>query len=192
MLPYYYGPLATAVELARDARLITKGRPSPTAAFAAAAEARALAQQHDAAASSHAMRNARNLLEQGGGGDEEDAWAFPYRRLLLYLSGAYTALGQTRQAREVQREALTLYPDHTGIDPALLHLESAICLALDRSPSEACQLATATYLQLPSGHRTQIISARAQHVIAAVPSAMRNARPVRELGEILALPPGQV
>jgi tetratricopeptide (TPR) repeat protein len=192
MLPYYYGPLDDAVELAREARHITRGRPSPTAAFAAAAEARALAQRGDAAGTAQAIHHARQLLEHCDGGDEQDAWAFPYRRLLLYLSGAHTALGQIRQARDAQREALALYPDHTGIDPALLHLEAAICLALERSPSEACQLAATTYLQVPSGHRTPILSARARHVIDAIPPAMRNARPVRELGEILALPPSAV
>ncbi len=192
MLPYYYGPLDDAVELAREARHITRGRPSPTAAFASAALARALAQRDDADGTAKEIQNARQLLEHCDGGDELDAWAFPHRRLLLYLSGAYTALGQTRNARKAQLEALSLYPDHTGIDPALLHLEAAICLALDHSPSEACQLATTTYLQVPSGHRTPILGARAQHVIDAIPPAMRNARPVRELGEILALPPGAV
>lgn len=126
------------------------------------------------------------------GFQEDDAWAVPRRRLLLYLSGAHTALGQTRQARGAQREALAMYPDHTGIDPALLTLEAAICLVHERSPGEACQLAAATYLQVDPGHRTTILNARAQHVVQAIPRAMRRTRTVRELGEILALPPGPV
>jgi hypothetical protein len=52
--------------------------------------------------------------------DDDDAFAFPERRMLLYLSGAYTFLGHNRQARAVQQQALALYPNHTGIDPALL------------------------------------------------------------------------
>lgn len=193
MLPFYYGPLDDAVALAREARRLTRGRPSPTAAFAAAAEARALARRNDAAGTAQAIHHARQLMDHcDTGGEDDDAWAFPRRRLLLYLSGAHTALGQTRLARQAQREALALYPDHTGIDPALLHLEAAICLAIERSPSEACQLATATYLQVPDGHRTPILNARARHVIEIIPPAMRTARPVRELGEILALPSGPV
>ena len=193
MLPYYYGPLDDAVTLAREARHLTRGRPSPTAAFAAAAEARALARRGDVAGTAQAIHHARQLMGYcDSGAEEDDAWAFPHRRLLLYLSGAHTALGQTRQAREAQREALGMYPDHTGIDPALLTLEAAICLAHERSPSEACQLAAATYLQVDPGHRTTILNARAQHVVQAIPPAMRRTRTVRELGEILALPPGGV
>jgi len=37
------------------------------------------------------------------------AFAFPERRMLLYLSGAYTFLGHNRQARVVQQQALALY-----------------------------------------------------------------------------------
>jgi tetratricopeptide (TPR) repeat protein len=193
MLPYYYGPIDAAVELAREARLLTRGRPSATAAFAAAAEARALAQRHDEAGAAQAIAHAIAAFDRcDNPGDEGDAWAFPHRRLLLYLSGAYTALGQTRRAREIQQQALALYDDQTGIDPALLHLEAAIGLAHDRSPSEACQLASATYLQVPAAHRTPILVARAQYVITAVPPGMRGTRQVRELGEILALPPSTV
>ena len=190
MLPYYYGPLESAVALAREARLIARNRPSPTGAFAAAAEARALARQGDAAGAELAIRHARNTFEQSGHGVADDAFAFPERRLLLYLSGAHTYLGQSRQARLVRDQAFALYPNRAGIDPALMGLEEAICLAQDHSATEACQLASATYLHVPEGHRTPILSARAQDVLEVLPASMRTARAARELGEILALPPG--
>lgn len=190
MLPYYYGPLESAVSLAREARLLSRSRPSATGSFAAAAEARALARQGNATGAEHAIRYARTTFEQCGHGPEGDAFAFPERRLLLYLSGAHTYLGQTRQARIVQQQALALYPDESGIDPALLRLEEAICLAQDRSLTEACQLACATYLQVPQAHRTPILGARARHVIDVLPARMRSTRAARELGEVLALPPG--
>ncbi|MBP2400793.1 XRE family transcriptional regulator [Streptomyces syringium] len=189
MLPYYYGPLADAVALAREARLLARGRPTATGAFAAA-EARALARQGDNAGAETAIHYARQMFEQSEAGPEDDAFAFPARRLLLYLSGAYTALGRSTQARQVQDEALPLYPARTGIDPALLRLEAAICLANDHSPTEACQLAVATYLQVPSAHRTPILEERARHVIAVLPPAIRNGRAAKELTEVLALPAG--
>ncbi|MET9953827.1 hypothetical protein ABZ135_20040 [Streptomyces sp. NPDC006339] len=69
----------------------------------------------------------------------------PEHRYLLYKSGTLTALGHRREARQVQEQALVLYQDKTGTDPALLRLEAAICCyARDRSPDEACQLACAT------------------------------------------------
>ncbi|MGY1455798.1 hypothetical protein [Streptomyces sp. SS8] len=191
MLPYY-GPLESAISLAREARLLLRHRFSVTGAFAAAAEARALARQGDASGAGEALRNARSVFEKCEHGPVEDAFAFPERRLLLYLSGVYTFLGRSRQAREVQQRALSLYPSHSGIDPALLRLEQAICLAREKNLTEACRLAGAAYLQASPAHRTTILGARARHVIEALPPSARSARAVRELGEILALPPGTV
>lgn len=188
MLPYYYGPIEAAVSLTREARLMTRARPTATAAFAAAAEARALAQLGDSASAEHAIDSAQRVFEQCDPGTDNDAFAFPARRLLLYLSGAYTALGRSIQARRVQQEALALYPARTGIDPALLRLEAAICLAHESSPGEACQMAGETYLQVPVEHRTTILGARAQQVIDVLPTSARSARAVRELSDILALP----
>ncbi|MEN2422986.1 XRE family transcriptional regulator [Streptomyces rimosus] len=191
MLPYYYGPLTAAIRLAHEAKLICRGRPTATGSFAAAAEARARAQQGDQYGAQAAIRYAQDMFAQCTPGADTDAFAFPERRFLLYLSGAYTALGHTMQARRVQSQGLALYPARTGIDPSLLHLEAAICLARDRSPTEACDLAGATYLKVPSAHRTRIVEQRARQVIGVLPPAIRRGPAVRQLQEILALPPGQ-
>ena len=190
MLPYYYGPLASAVALAREARLLAHGQASATAALAAAAEARAVARLGDAAAAAHAIRHARAAFEQCDPGDEQDAFAFPARRLLLYLSGAYTFLGRHHQARDARRQALPLYAGQPGIDPALLNLEEALCLAREHRVNEACQLAEKTYLQVPPLHRTPILGARVQHVIKLLPAAETSSRAVKGLSEVLALPVG--
>ncbi|TSB25111.1 XRE family transcriptional regulator [Streptomyces benahoarensis] len=171
MLPYYYGPLESAVSLARDARIMTRSKPSPTAVFAAVAEARALAQQGNRAGADERVREAQVLFDRLPADANEDAFAFPRRRFLLYLSGVFTAMGRTSQARSVQEEALALYPSHTAIDPALLHLEAALCLAHDRSATEACQLASITYMRVPEAHRTPILGARARRVIDQLPGA---------------------
>ncbi|MBJ3812338.1 XRE family transcriptional regulator [Streptomyces flavofungini] len=190
MLPYYYGPLEGAVTLGREARLLSRGRPTSTASFAAAAEARALARQGNTAEAESTIIVAQRLYEQCEPGDQDDAFAFPERRMLLYMSGVYTAMGRSSQARKVQEQALALYPARTGIDPALLQLEAAICLALDRSPSEACQLAGAAFLKVPAGHRTHILEERARDVLDVLPPGIKSGRAARELTEILALPTG--
>ncbi|MEW2626210.1 helix-turn-helix transcriptional regulator [Streptomyces sp. NPDC048106] len=194
MLPFYYGPLEAAVALAREARIISRGRPSATAAFASAAEARALAKLGDTEGAEAALRYAATAFEQSGtrGPADNDAFGFPERRFRLYESGTLTALGRTSQARRVQEAALRLYPSKTGIDPALLHLESALCLAHDRSPTEACQLAATTFLRIAPEHRTPIVEERAREVIGALPPGAQSGRAARELREILALPPGQM
>ncbi|MFK4688207.1 hypothetical protein RKD22_001142 [Streptomyces pristinaespiralis] len=120
MLPFYYGPVANAVNLCREARMISsRARTSVTHAFAAAAEARALAKlgaDADADADAEAevaLRYATKVFEQFGGDSADDAFAFPERRYLLYKSGTLTALGHTRAARQVQEQALALYRDKT-------------------------------------------------------------------------------
>ncbi|MFF4924167.1 hypothetical protein ACFY4B_26595 [Kitasatospora sp. NPDC001261] len=192
MLPYYYGPLAAAAQLAREARLLSRGRPSPTAVFAVAAEARALARLGDHDGAKATIRLAQDLFEHCHGGADNDAWAFPERRLWLYLSGAFTALGQTMQARHAQQQALALYPkDHSGIDPALLRLEEAMCLVIEHHPVDALQLAVHTYSEVPAPHRTAILGARAQEVIDILPNQLQAGRPARQFAQALALPAGR-
>ncbi|MZE78446.1 hypothetical protein [Streptomyces xinghaiensis] len=157
-------------------------------AFAVAAEARALALQGNRSEAAARVKDAHGVFDQLAPRSDDDAFAFPLRRFLLYLSGTFTALGQVSEARKVQEEALSLYPARTGIDPALLRLEAAICLAHDRSATEACQLATAAYLQVPVEHRTAILGARARHVIDRLPGTSRRIAAARELGELLQLP----
>lgn len=191
MLPFYYGPVEAAVALAREARMIARGRATGTTAFAAAAEARARAKLGDAEGAQAAIQHAQAIFEQADEAAEDDAFTFPLRRLLLYTSGTYTELGPTSQARRVQAEALALYPEGAGIDPTLLRLEAAIGLARDRSPAEACELAGQTYLEMLPAHRTPLVEERAREVIHRLPTAIRGSRAVRELGEILELSPGQ-
>ncbi|WP_282697626.1 helix-turn-helix transcriptional regulator [Streptomyces sp. CC208A] len=193
MLPFYYGPIAQAVNLCREARVISgKARTSATHAFAAAAEARALAKLGAEAEADDALRYATKAFEQFGGDSADDAFAFPARRYLLYRSGTLTALGRTREARQAQEQALVLYQDKTGIDPALLRLEAAICYARDRSPDEAFQLAGATFLRMDPAHRTPIVEERAREVVEVLPPAIRTSRAARELLEIIELPPGRM
>ncbi|MFE2724075.1 tol-pal system YbgF family protein [Kitasatospora sp. NPDC059327] len=191
MLPYYYGPLERAVSLTREARLLNRGRATAAGAFAAAAEARARARQGDVEGARTAIAQAHDLFDRCPPSAPDDAWAFPRRRLLLYLSGAHTALGEVQDARQAQDEALSLYPDHSGIDPALLALEHAMCLAQEHDATEACELARHTVLAVPEAHRTEILGVRAQEVINILPARVRATRAVRELGEVLALPTGK-
>ncbi|MFF7400676.1 helix-turn-helix domain-containing protein [Streptomyces murinus] len=194
MLPYYYGPLEAAAALAREARIIARGRPTITAAFAAAAEARALAKLGNAEHAQVALRHATVTFEQvrADGASDHDAFGFPERRFRLYESGTLTALGHTRRARQAQEHAMSLYPARTGIDPALLGFEAALCLAHDRDPTAACRLASVTYLRIAPEHRTTIVQERARDVLGALPPAARTTQAPRELTEILALPPGQM
>ncbi|WP_371647950.1 MULTISPECIES: helix-turn-helix domain-containing protein [unclassified Streptomyces] len=191
MLPFYYGPLDEAVKLTRQARTILRARPVRTTAFAAVAEARALAKLHDTHAAQVALRDALTVFEHSREEHlaDNDAFGFPERRFRLYQSGTLTALGRTSQARRVQEAALRLYPRTSGIDPALLHFEAALCLAHEGSLTDACELTATTFLGIVAEHRTPIVEERAREIVAALPPGAQLSRPARELREILALAP---
>lgn len=190
MLPYYYGHLAEAVRLAREAQMLTRGRPCSAAALAAAAEARALARLGQAAEAETAMRRSQEAFDQLSEPDEELAFRFTERRLLLYLSGTLTYLGATRRAGDIQATALARYRDDDGIDPVLIRLDQAICLATDGDLDDGCQLAEATLNAMAPQHRTGIVLARTADLIAVLPESYRHGRPVQNLKQALALPPG--
>ncbi|MGP4112298.1 hypothetical protein ACTWP5_15465 [Streptomyces sp. 4N509B] len=191
MLPYYYGPLDRAVRLAHEARLLSQhgSRATTTAAFAAAAEARARARGGDRTGAEKAMRLAQESYAHAAPAAANDAWSFPERRLLLYLSGTLTYLRLDQRARQVRRQAFDLYRAHPGgIDPALLTLDEALCLLHEHHLAEACRLAGQAYTDVPPGHRTPILGTRARNIIEAVPTRLRANRAARELDALLSLP----
>jgi transcriptional regulator with XRE-family HTH domain/tetratricopeptide (TPR) repeat protein len=191
MLPYYYGHVAEALRLTRDAQLIAGGRTGSPVALAAAGEARALARLGDTQDAEAALRRCQDAFERAAEPDEEIAFRFTERRLMLYLSGTLTNLGETRQASEIQQAALARYGADDGIDPVLVHLDQAICLALDGALTDGCQLAQATLNAMPAQHRTGVVLARTADLIAAIPEGHRTSRAVTHLREAIALPAGR-
>lgn len=151
----------------------------------AAADARVRAHRGDQEGTRTAITRARDLFEHSRPTTQaDDAWAFPYRRLQLYLSGAYTALGDTAQAGQ---GATPLRRPHRHRPGAAM--AGAGDVPGQTAQSEACQLARETYLTVPADHRTQILGARAADIIKITPENVRP-RAARELGELLALPSG--
>jgi tetratricopeptide (TPR) repeat protein len=142
MLPYYYyGDPNQTVHLAREAQAIARDTPCAATALAAAAEARALARLGRREESETAMRHAQDVFERAAASSGDDAFSFPAQRLLFYLSGALTNLGETTRAADVQRQALDLYDQAFPIDPALLRLDQAIGLAGEDAVEDACHVA---------------------------------------------------
>jgi tetratricopeptide (TPR) repeat protein len=187
MLPYYYGQVEQTVRLAREAQALVQGVPCHPAALAAAAEARALARLGRRDDAEQAMRRAQSLLDVLDGQDEDVAFRFTEKRLLLYLSGTLTYLGQRDRARRVQEQALARYSHEPSIliDPALIQLDQAVGEAAGGDSDGACQLATTVIQQLPAEHRTRIVLTRARDVVRAAPSANRRRPLVSELRELV-------
>ena len=66
-----------------------------------------------------------------------------------------------------------------------------MCLATEGDVTEASSYARDTLLDLSEAERLGIIAGRAPQLVAAMPSATRTLPPVRELNDLLMLPPGQ-
>ncbi|WP_346533805.1 hypothetical protein [Micromonospora sp. DPT] len=174
MLPYYFGDPAQTVAMA-DAALAVTSIASSSGALAAAGRARALARIGAAEQARSAVDQARRLFDQAGDEDTDVAFRFPAKRLLFYLSGAYTWLGDTGEAYRVQDEALRLYGavPAVPIDVALIALDRSICLARDRRATEAAVTALDAVADLPEAQRTEIILTRATDVARAIPEESR-------------------
>ncbi|MEV0134688.1 hypothetical protein AB0H83_40285 [Dactylosporangium sp. NPDC050688] len=175
MLPYYFGDPRRTVSLA-DAALALSEAASPSSALAAAARARALARLGAVDAARAAIGEARRSFDEVGDADSDEAFRFPAKRLLFYLSGATTWIGDTAAAYGVQEAALQLYqasPVKTLIDPALIRLDQAMCLASDRRTAEAAAEAQKAVDELPRLQRTELVLARAADVVEAVPRSKR-------------------
>jgi transcriptional regulator with XRE-family HTH domain len=189
MLPYYYGHVEHAVRLAREAQALVPAIPCHPAALAAAAEARALARLGRADNAEQAMHRAQRLMDALGGQDEDEDIAFEFteKRLLLYLSGTLTYLGQFSRARRVQEQALARYRADAKvvIDPALIKLDQAVGEAAHGDSDDACQLAMTVLEELPAEHRTRIILTRARDVARAIPSGRQRRPIVGELHELV-------
>jgi hypothetical protein len=185
MLPYYFGDPQRTIAIA-DKALTLSARPCGSTALAAAGRARALARTGAAALARDGARQARELFDQVGVADSDAAFEFSAKRLLFYLSGATAWLGDTATAYQLQDEALGLYRDSgvTSIDPTLILMDRATCLAHERHAGEAAIVARDAIIALPPTQRTEIVLTRAQDVVALVPADQR-CGPVVELEDCL-------
>ncbi|WP_433530609.1 hypothetical protein ACQPYA_00165 [Micromonospora sp. CA-263727] len=182
MLPYYFGDPQQTLSLTRSALAVAETPTSSSSALAAAGRARALARLGAVEEARAAIGHARKIFDQVGDDDGDEAFRFPAKRMLLYLSGASTWLGDMTEAYRVQEEALRLYGPYPSapIDPALIALDRSMCLVQDRRAAEAAALALEAVMGLPAPQRTEIVLTRAGEVVSAIPARHRG-------GEVAAL-----
>lgn len=87
----------------------------------------------------------------------DPALGYTERQLLFTVGNAWTHVGRTEDAWRAQRLALDLYPPDQYLDPTLLRLDRAMCLARSGEPEEAYRTATETLASLPDEHRTGMV-----------------------------------
>jgi tetratricopeptide (TPR) repeat protein len=189
LLPYYYGHVGEAVDLAREAQRLLPETGGDTAALAYATAARALARGGDHDDARAALWRAETLLD--GSAATDDSLRFSRKRFLLYASGVFTHLGDSAGASAVQEEALRLYDAEPGnvLGPALIRLDRAVGMAERGDVVAACGLARAVAVRLPAEHRDAIVVNRMSDVLRAVPESARAQTPATDLRTLLgALP----
>ncbi|MCX4728397.1 helix-turn-helix domain-containing protein [Streptomyces sp. NBC_01306] len=188
---YYCGDIEGAVELACRAQYLAGGLPCVGPALAAPLEARALARLSKPEAAADALSRAEVALKRLPVADQIDsAFGYSESQLRFHSGNALTHLGSTSRARTEQDRALELYPASDHMDRTLIHLDQAMCLAIDGDVAGAALHATNTVVGLPLSHRSPLIIYRAQDVAVKVPEA-REVSEVRVLREVLALRPGE-
>jgi hypothetical protein len=136
------------------------------------------------------MRRAQETFELIDEGDSDDAFRFPEKRYLFYLSGALSYIGNLEEVTDYQDRALRLYcesRDGFVIDPTLMSLDRAMCMVLTGDTGDGCRLAGKTITDLPGEHRTRIIWIRGRDIIRSVPSTERRLSAVNQLREVMAM-----
>lgn len=185
LLPLYYGDVADAVRLARDAAMVGAQNPSVASALAPTIEALGLAQL--AAAEAHdALRTAREQAQAlDGAYRRESVFGFSERRWNFYEGKILSYLGRSEEAWAIHDQALRLYPEDVVGDPALIYFDRAIGLVRGQQLDAGCALATRTLAELPAEHRTDIFVRAAKRVLAMVPAEQRSRPAVVECREVI-------
>jgi hypothetical protein len=118
------------------------------------------------------------------------AFVYNEAQLRFHESNALTHLGDTRAAWLAQERALELVAPTDFMDRAFIRLDRAMCLAAEGDATAASSYVRDTLLGLSEAERVGIITSRARQIVAALPSATRTLPPVRELNDLLMVPPG--
>ncbi|WP_435059383.1 hypothetical protein [Streptomyces sp. bgisy060] len=154
----YYGTPASAHEQATRARQILGDAVGPATTRGLLVEARALARLGRGDETLPLLRQAEDAFGRLTAEDREDpSFGHTERQFLWHLGNAWTHLGRTEDAWQVQRRALDLYPPTEYLDPTLIRLDRAVCLARVGEPEEAYRTAAQALTSLPDEHRTGMV-----------------------------------
>jgi hypothetical protein len=105
----------------------------------------------------------------------------------VHLSHAFTALGDTRRARESQQRALELSAPTSTMTRSLLTIDAATCDHHDGDTEQACLRTTAVLTDLPTAYRTGLVHRRALDLYQSIPARCHRESTARELRHALQL-----
>ncbi|MGH8571401.1 MAG: hypothetical protein ACREX8_02345 [Gammaproteobacteria bacterium] len=120
-----------------------------------------------------ALRNAERATEYRGE-DRFTAYSCPWYRVGRFASEVYTHLGDTKQARAIQDQALGAYPAAAATDRTFLALDQADCLRQEGYPRDAARHATQTLLSLRPECAVPVLLDRADEVADSIGTTGRS------------------
>ncbi|MGW0822540.1 hypothetical protein [Streptomyces sp. NPDC002845] len=154
----YYGSPASAYDQAARARHALGNSAGPAASRALVVEARALARLGRGNEAFPLLQQAEDTFDLLTHEERNDpALGYTERQLLFTVGNAWTHVGRTEEAWRAQRLALDLYPADEYLDPTLIRMDRAVCLARSGEPEEAYRTATEALTSLPDEHRTGMV-----------------------------------
>jgi tetratricopeptide (TPR) repeat protein len=178
---FYDRNLISAIESAQHAETLSNV-PNVGSVLATALEARAnaiLGRQDEATS---AASRAENYLESLDSSlIEPSAFGYDEAQLRFHQGSALTQLGKTRAALAAQERALELYPEENYLDRALVQLDKAQCLILDRDFASAIELAAATFSELERSQAKGMIAGRVMEILELLTPEAQSRSEVLEL-----------
>jgi tetratricopeptide (TPR) repeat protein len=154
----YYGSPTSAYEQATRAHQVLGDFVGPSTSRAFVVEARALARLGRGDEALPLLRHAEDTFSLLTAEDRNDpALGYTERQLLFHLGNAWTHLGSCDDAWQAQQRALEMYSSNEYLDPTLIRLDRAMCLARSGEPEEAYRIAADALTSLPHEHRTGMV-----------------------------------
>lgn len=194
VVPLYFGDPAKTIELARKSQGLAGATPCAASAMAPALEARArarlarLGRRDTARDTQQALQRAESALFRLPADEQGDtAFGYTERQLRFHQGNALTHLGTSAGALEAQDEALRLYPESVTLDRTLIGFDRASCHLQDGEVEHALELGRDILVNMPGGHRTDIVLSRARELGDGLPPSSTGLPVLREFHEALAM-----
>jgi hypothetical protein len=131
----YHEAPTQALHSISKAKVLLGDAPTPWRARALVVEARSLAKIGKAGEARSLLHAAETAFEAMPSSALRDpALGFTERQFYFTSSNAYTHLGMTAEAEQMQRRAQALYQPNEHLDPALIELDRARCMLHERDP----------------------------------------------------------
>ncbi|WFB88288.1 MULTISPECIES: hypothetical protein [Streptomyces] len=154
--------------------------------LAAAVASRTLALNHEPEQARAALTAADAFMSRLPEADRSDTWlTYGEQKHHVHLSRAFTALGDTRRAREGQQRALELSAPTSSMTRTLLNIGTAACSHHDGGTEQASRRTVDALTALPVDFRTGPVRRRALDLFEAIPAQHQREQAVRELRDVV-------